>query len=188
MHYPVMTEQQVAARWKVSLKTMRRWRQDKVGPTWHKLFRHVRYHEADVFDFEQQSAQHWQAILGERERVPRIVTHPPKDAAAPTEQNAQTDPAAHYVSIKEVVAATGLPIHLFKDRTDRERKRIPHLVLVGNLRFSMDAILQWELGSSVPGIAPEPNPAIVAVETDIQPEVPERIPRWHEVVREQAGG
>ncbi len=44
MHYPVMTEQQVAARWKVSLKTMRRWRQDKIGPTWHKLFRHVRYH------------------------------------------------------------------------------------------------------------------------------------------------
>jgi hypothetical protein len=25
MHYPVMTEQQVAARWKVSLKTMWRW-------------------------------------------------------------------------------------------------------------------------------------------------------------------
>ena len=88
MHYPVMTEQQVAARWKVSLKTMRRWRQDKVGPTWHKLFHHVRYHEVDVFDFEQQSAQHWQAILGERERVPRIVTHPPKDSAAPAEQDA----------------------------------------------------------------------------------------------------
>jgi hypothetical protein len=31
MHYPVMTERQVAARWKVSLKTMRRWWQAKVG-------------------------------------------------------------------------------------------------------------------------------------------------------------
>jgi hypothetical protein len=41
MHYPVMTERRVAARWKVSLKTMRRWRQDKVGPAWHKLFHHV---------------------------------------------------------------------------------------------------------------------------------------------------
>ncbi|MDP2025714.1 helix-turn-helix domain-containing protein [Sulfuriferula sp.] len=81
MHYPVMTEQQVAARWKVSLKTMRRWRQDKVGPAWYKLFHSVRYHEADVFDFEQQSAQHWLTILGDRERVPRIVTYPPKDAA-----------------------------------------------------------------------------------------------------------
>jgi hypothetical protein len=50
---------------------MRRWRQDKVGPTWHKLFHHVRYHEVDVFEFEQQSAQHWLTIPGDRERAPR---------------------------------------------------------------------------------------------------------------------
>lgn len=84
MHYPVMTEQQVAARWKASLKTTRRWRQDKVGPTWHKLFRHVRYHEADVFDFEQQSAQHWLEILGDFERPPGIVTQPPHRARRST--------------------------------------------------------------------------------------------------------
>ncbi|MGI9132740.1 MAG: helix-turn-helix domain-containing protein, partial [Rhodoferax sp.] len=46
MHYPVMTEKQVADRWQVSLKTLRRWRLDGEGPVWHKLFRHVRYHEA----------------------------------------------------------------------------------------------------------------------------------------------
>ncbi len=188
MHYPVMTEQQVAARWKVSLKTMRRWRQDKVGPTWHKLYRHVRYHEADVFDFEQQSAQHWLTILGDRERVPRIVTHPPKDSVASTEQDTQTNPATHYVSTKEVASATGLPIFLFKDCYERERKRIPHLLLVGNLRFSMEAILQWELANSVPGIAPEPPSAVAAAETDYQPGTPVRIPRWHEIAREQAGG
>lgn len=44
MHYPVMTERQVTARWKLSLKTLRRWRLDKEGPTWHNLFHHVRYH------------------------------------------------------------------------------------------------------------------------------------------------
>lgn len=60
MHYPVMTERQLAARWKISLKTLRRWRSDNEGPTWHKLFQYVRYHEADVLDFERQSAQHWQ--------------------------------------------------------------------------------------------------------------------------------
>jgi len=32
MHYPMMTERQVAARWKLSLKTLRRWRLDKEGP------------------------------------------------------------------------------------------------------------------------------------------------------------
>jgi len=43
MHYPVMTERQVAARWKISLKTLRRWRLDGEGPVWHKLFHHVRH-------------------------------------------------------------------------------------------------------------------------------------------------
>ena len=57
MHYPVMTEKQVADRWQISLKTLRRWRLDGEGPVWHKLFRHVRYHEADVLEFEHSSAK-----------------------------------------------------------------------------------------------------------------------------------
>lgn len=48
MHCPVMTEKHVADRWQVSLKTLRRWRLDGEGPVWHKLFRHVCYHEADI--------------------------------------------------------------------------------------------------------------------------------------------
>ena len=32
MHYPVMTERQLAARWQVSLKTLRRWRLAGEGP------------------------------------------------------------------------------------------------------------------------------------------------------------
>ncbi len=45
MHYPVMTEKHVADHWQISLKTLAaRWRR----AVWHKLFRHVRYHEADV--------------------------------------------------------------------------------------------------------------------------------------------
>lgn len=58
MHYPVMTERQVAARWKISLKTLRRWRLDGEGPVWHKLFHHVRHHETDIQAFERQGAQH----------------------------------------------------------------------------------------------------------------------------------
>ncbi len=42
MHYPVMTEKQLATRSKISVKTFRRWRLDQVGPVWHKLFRYVR--------------------------------------------------------------------------------------------------------------------------------------------------
>ncbi len=54
---------------------------------------------------------------------------------------------------QQVAAATSLPAYLFRDCAERELKRIPHLMLVGNLRFSMNAILQWELTSSVPAIA-----------------------------------
>ena len=50
MHYPVMTERQLAARWKFSLKTVRRWRSDGEVPVWHKLLQHVRYHDPGQLD------------------------------------------------------------------------------------------------------------------------------------------
>lgn len=64
MHHPVMTEKHLADRWQVSLKTLRRWRLDGEGPVWHKLFRQVRYHDADILEFEQRSAQHLITLLG----------------------------------------------------------------------------------------------------------------------------
>ena len=184
MHYPVMTERQLAFRWKISLKTLRRWRLDGEGPVWHKLFQHVRYHEADVLEFERQSAQHWTSILGDGERVPRAVTHPPKAAGDPQTSDA-AEPELQYISAKDIVEATSLPAHLFNDRIERERKRIPHLLLVRNLRFSMDAILQWELANSVRGGVPEA--VVQIVEPEPEPDASSRVPRWHELVREQDG-
>lgn len=184
MHYPVMTERQVAVRWKISLKTLRRWRLDGEGPTWHKLFHHVRYHETDIFEFERQSAQHWIAILGDGERVPRTVTHPPKNAEDPQLPDA-TEPEVQYASAKDVVEATGLPANLFTDRVVRERKRVPHLLLVSNLRFSLEAILQWELANSVRGDLKELVAPPAAPEPESQPQPMARVPRWYEVVLEQ---
>ena len=184
MHYPVMTERQLAFRWKISLKTLRRWRLDGEGPVWHKLFQHVRYHEADVLEFERQSAQHWTAILGDGERVPRAVTHPPKAEGDPQPCDA-TKPELQYISAKEIVEATSLPAHLFTDRIERERRRIPHLLLVRNLRFSLEAILQWELANSVRGGVLEP--VVQIVEPAPQQDAPGRVLRWHELVREQDG-
>ncbi len=184
MHYPVMTERQVALRWKISMKTLRRWRPDGEGPIWHKLFQHVRYHEADVLEFERQSAQHWTSILGDGERVPRAVTHPPKAAGDPQTSDA-AEPELQYISAKEIVEATSLPAHLFTDRIERERKRIPHLLLVRNLRFSLEAILQWELANSVRGGVLEP--VVQIVEPAPQQDAPGRVLRWHELVREQDG-
>ena len=186
MHYPVMTERQLAFRWKISLKTLRRWRLDGEGPVWHKLFQHVRYHEADVLEFERQSAQHWTSILGDGERVPRAVTHPPKAEGDPKPSDA-AEPELQYISAKEIIEATSLPAHLFNDRIERERKRIPHLLLVRNLRFSLEAILQWELANSVRGGVQEPVTQIVEPEPEPEPDAPGRVLRWHELVREQDG-
>ena len=184
MLYPVMTERQVAIRWKISLKTLRYWRHVDKGPVWHKLFRHVRYHETDILEFECKSAQHWMAILGDGERVPRAVTHPPKNVVESQLPDA-TEFEVQYVSAKDVVEATNLPAHIFTDRIERARKRIPHLLLVKNLRFSLDAILQWEIVNSVRGSAQKPVQQPIPAEIEHQPANPACVPRWHEIVRAQ---
>ena len=54
-------------------------------------------------------------------------------------------------------------------------------MLVGNLRFSLPAILAWEIENSVRG-----NAAAAAVEEIESPATPwEPAKRWHEIVREQ---
>ena len=173
MHYPVMTEKQVADRWQVSLKTLRRWRLDGDGPVWHKLFRHVRYHEADVLEFEHSSAQHLMTLLGiKRDFKPEVP-----EAAQGLDANAEDN----YFTAKEIAEAASLPIHLFRDQAERNRKRVPHLMLVGNLRFSLPAILEWEMTNSVVGSAA----AAVRDEAESPTAPSEPAKRWHEIVREQ---
>ena len=173
MHYPVMTEKHVAHRWQVSLKTLRRWRLDGEGPVWHKLFRHVRYHEADVLEFEHSSAQHLMTLLGiKREFKPEVP-----EAAQGLDAKAEDN----YFTAKEIAEAASLPIHLFRDQAERNRKRVPHLMLVGNLRFSLPAILEWEMANSVVGSAA----AAVSDEAESTAAPSEPAKRWHEIVREQ---
>ena len=125
-------------------------------------------------------------IPGRDERTPLIVMSPPTDADT-HDQDAE-ESRSQYITAREVAAITGLPIHMFGDRDERDRKQIPYLSLVGNLRFSMEAILQWELANSVPGITSESLPAVATAEPDSQPDVPARVPRWYvwyELVGEQ---
>jgi hypothetical protein len=173
MHYPVMTEKHVADRWQVSLKTLRRWRLDGEGPVWHKLFRHVRYHEADVLEFEHSSAQHLMTLLGIKRDFKPEVPEAAKGLDAKADDN--------YFTAKEIADAASLPIHLFRDQAERSRKRVPHLMLVGNLRFSLQAILEWEMANSVRGNAA----AAVVEEAEVSAEAPVPAKRWHELVREQ---
>jgi hypothetical protein len=69
------------------------------------------------------------------------------------------------------------------DRAERNRKCVPNLLLVGNLRFSLEAILQWELANSVPG-----NIIVAAVEeVESLVALQEPAKRWYEIVREKDG-
>ncbi|ADU99628.1 hypothetical protein Alide_1884 [Alicycliphilus denitrificans BC] len=133
MRYPVMTEKHVADRWQVSLKTLRRWRLDGQGPIWHKLFRHVRYHEVDILEFERRSAQFLMTLLG----IDREFKPADEDVGAAFDAQ-----GSRYLTAKDIAEAASLPLHIFQDRAERERKQIPHLMLGGNLRFSLQAILE----------------------------------------------
>lgn len=117
MHCPVMTEKHLADRWQVSLKTLRRWRLDNEGPIWHKLFRHVRYHEADILEFERRSAQHLMTLLG----INREFKPAEPDATLGQGLDAETD--SHYLSAKEIAEAASLPIYLFRDQADQHQVR-----------------------------------------------------------------
>lgn len=174
MDYPVMNEWQLAHRWKLSTKTLRRWRASGEGPRWHKLFKLVRYHKADVLEFERLGAQHWSTILEDGERLPKVITRPPKDAPPPEE-----DPdESFYLTVKEVLEATGLPGYWFTDTMMRAAKRIPHLALVGNVRYSLEAIWQWEQANSTVGRPPETKPAPAPKPLAA---TPPRVPRWYEL-------
>ena len=174
LHYPVMTEKHLADHWQVSPKTLRRWRSDNEGPVWYKLFHHVRYHEADIIDFERRSAQHLMTLLGINREFK------PSDAEDGEELDAEGN---HYLAAKEIADAASLPIYLFRDQAERRRKRVPHLMLVGNLRFSLPAILEWEMANSVQGNAA----AAVVEEAEVPAEAPVPAKRWYEIVREQDG-
>ena len=176
MHYPVMTERQIATRWKISVKTVRRWRTTGCGPRWHKLFKLVRYHRADVLEFERRGAQFWTTILDDGECIPKVVRRPPKDEDTSSEE---VDVESVYLTVKEILEATGLPLYWLNDPKVRATKRIPHLALVGNVRFSLDAIWQWELATSTVGNSPVPKPP---QQENLKPEPSGPAPRWYEVV------
>ena len=70
----------------------------------------MRYHEADIIEFERRSAQHLMTLLGiNREFKPAEVD-------ATLDQGLDAEAASHYLTAKEVAEAASLPIHIFRDR------------------------------------------------------------------------
>lgn len=56
-----------------------------------------------------------------------------------------------------MIEATGLPKHWFTTPEYRARKQVPHLALVGSVRFSLQALWEWEQNHSTVGRPPEPK-------------------------------
>ena len=175
MRYPVLSEDQLASRWRISVKTLRRWRASDEGPRWHKLFKRVRYHEADVLEFEMRGAQFWEGILGEGECAPNALTQ----SDGPHEEHADGTTLLAAVDVSDV---TALPTHWFADPASRAQKEIPHLILVGNVRFSLATIWRWEQANSIVGKPAEPRAIPVKIEVAT---APSRVPRWYELARAQ---
>jgi hypothetical protein len=112
--------------------------------------------------------------------VPKVVARPLKEAPPPEEAAADS----FYLTVKEVLEATGLPGYWFTDSKVRAAKRIPHLALVGNVRYSLEAIWAWEQANSVVGRLPEPKAAPAPEPIEIAPQC---VPRWYELARAMDG-
>lgn len=128
--------------------------------------------EADVLEFEQRGAQFLMTLLG----IDREFKPADEDVGAAFDAQ-----GSRYLTAKDIAEAASLPLHILQDRAERERKQIPHLMLGGNLRFSLQAILEWEMANSVPGNAA----AAVVEEAEAPKEAPVPVKRWYELVREQ---
>ncbi|MFN3262123.1 MAG: helix-turn-helix domain-containing protein [Pikeienuella sp.] len=48
-----MTERELASRWRVSARTLQRWRAERYGPPWTNIGGSIRYGMADVLAFEE---------------------------------------------------------------------------------------------------------------------------------------
>ncbi len=178
MHYPVLLETELASRWKISVAALRAWRQRNIGPRWHKLLRkHVRYHVADILEFEATALPQWLALQAVQEQ-PRRAGKSGIVAALDA-----SDPPPDFVDAKTVVAFSKLPYHYIADRQMRERLQIPHMTVVRVVRYSLLAVWRWELERSRVGGTED---RVI----ELAPEEPEPPPakalRWYEITPAKA--
>jgi hypothetical protein len=48
-----LTTRELSERWRVSVRTLERWRGERYGPRWHVIGGNIRYRFEDVLAFEQ---------------------------------------------------------------------------------------------------------------------------------------
>lgn len=178
MEYPVLTENQLALKWQLSTKTLRRWRLNNTGPIWHKLFGRVRYHEHDIIEFEKLSSQYVSPLMVDNNSKQSTGLETAEELLPILGSEIEPE----HVSAKEAIELTGLSAHWLISRFERSRKRIPHMLLIGNLRFSINELLQWELANSTLGPTPKSSVNTIDSQIDTGQQPTTHAPRWYEML------
>lgn len=116
------SERELAHRWKLSLKTLQRWRSDGIGPVFIKLRSSVLYPTGEIILFEHSCRR--RSTSESENDLFKILPNDLIDAV-------------------EASAKTGMPLFWFRSPTVRKQMGIPHLKAVRNVRFSTAEILMW---------------------------------------------
>jgi hypothetical protein len=174
MHYPILLETELAKRWMLSVKTLRAWRQRNVGPRWYILGRHVRYHVADILVFESHALPQWLAL--------EATEHQLKQTSKSGKFVVLDDspPPANFVDAKTIAAYAKLPYYIFVDPKVRNKRQIPHLQVVGSVRYSPLAVWHWEQEQSVIG-QKAPTPSVRERAPGPAATTTLKAPRWYEI-------
>ena len=122
MQKMMMNENELAARWSISPKTLQRWRSEGRGPRFMKMSKRIVYPIDEVFDFESQALRSatWEKA---------------SDVVLPN--------GSKLTDAREISYVTGLPLYIFTQKQMQDALGIPHRRVEKLIRFDRDEVMAW---------------------------------------------
>lgn len=165
----LMSETEVAKRWKISPKTLQRWRTDRYGPTYVKLGKNVRYRSEDIEAYEISQRAVTRIEPAKWDAKPLAVTSV-QESVDPPDTPVASDPHAveqNFIGIAEAIRITNLPAYYFGNAAVRAQLKIPFYTVGRKVRFKPGELCHWlfereraaEAERNRPLEAPTPEPA-----------------------------
>ena len=118
----MMNENEPAARWNISPKTLQRWRSEGRGPRFMKMSKRVVHPIDEVFIFESQALR-------------SATWAKASDVVLPD--------GSKLMDAREISYVTGLPLYIFTQKQMREALGIPHRRVQKLVRFDRDEVMAW---------------------------------------------
>lgn len=147
MDYPIIDEDTLAKRWRLSPKTLHRWRKEGLGAAWHSLFGLVRYHVNDIVTYELEIHRWNEACAGKE--LPRDQMINP---FYPNVELTEDSELEIFLTSVEMSRMTSLPMKFFSPEY-MSKIRMPHRDFDRGMtiRFHMPDVLAWEIRTSTKG-------------------------------------